>query len=247
MQKKNCLLGMNNKSSVYIEAQNLTVDFPTYAADRSLKRSIFRAATGGGFLGDSPKNSKVRALDGLDFQIQKGEKIGLYGHNGSGKTTLLRVLTGAYAPSLGSIEIKGRVSALLDLSLGISGDSTGWENILVRGLMLGLHKEEINKNMSEIADFSGLGSYLDMPVRTYSSGMNLRLAFSVSTVMAPDILLLDEWLSVGDDEFQKKATMRLEELIEATSILVIASHSIELLERTCTKIYIMEKGRFVRR
>jgi lipopolysaccharide transport system ATP-binding protein len=236
---------MTSDSKILIRARNLTVDFPTYVADRSLKRSIFKSATGGRISGDSEARIVVRALDGLNFEIKNGERIGLYGHNGSGKTTLLRVLTGAYPPTAGYIEVRGKVASLLDITMGLEGDATGWENIRLRGLMMGMLPEEIRNQTDEIAEFSGLGNFLDMPLRTYSSGMQIRLAFAVATAIRSDILILDEWLSVGDDEFQKKASMRLNDIINKASILVIASHSIELLSEICNKIYYISSGKIV--
>lgn len=233
------------KKTAYITASNLSVDFPTYTADRSLKRSILQATTGGRMATDSKSHIAVRALDELSFKIQPGDRVGLYGHNGSGKTTLLRVLTGAYAPTSGNLEVCGRVASLLDISMGMEGDATGWENILLRGLMMGMRPSEIRDRMQEIGDFSGLGGYLNMPLRTYSSGMQVRLAFSVSTVINADILLLDEWLSVGDQDFQIKAAERLHEMINNSSIMVLASHSTKLLKDVCTRIFKMEHGRLV--
>lgn len=233
------------QKQISISARGLTVDFPTYTADRSLKRSILKATTGGKIASDSKSHIAVRALDGLSFEIKAGDRVGLYGHNGSGKTTLLRVLTGAYAPTAGYLEVRGRVASLLDISMGMDGDATGWENIILRGLMMGLSPEEIRERMEEIGQFSGLGDYLNMPLRTYSSGMQIRLAFSVSTIINADILLLDEWLSVGDADFQHKASQRLHELIEKSSIMVIASHSKEMLNDICTRIFTLEHGRVV--
>lgn len=226
-----------------ITARDLTVDFPTYTADRSLKRSILKATSGGRLARDSHSRIAVRALDGLTFEIRPGDRVGLYGHNGSGKTTLLRVLTGAYAPTHGYLRVRGRVASLLDISMGMEGDATGWENIFLRGLMLGMRPDEVRGRMEAIGEFSGLGEYLDMPLRTYSSGMQVRLAFSVSTIVDADILLLDEWLSVGDVDFQEKATQRLHNLIAETSILVLASHSKVLMKDVCTRIFKMEQGK----
>lgn len=233
---------MKNNEVVCITARELTVDFPTYTADRSIKRSILNATTGGRLANDVKSKIAVRALDGLNFEIHPGERIGLYGHNGSGKTTLLRVLTGAYTPTIGTLEVRGHVASLLDISMGLDGDATGWENILLRGLMLGMPPREIRNRMPEIAEFSGLGDYLNMPLRTYSSGMQIRLAFSVATVVNADILLLDEWLAVGDEDFQKKATCRLHQMVKNASILILASHSKELLKSLCDRIFILEKG-----
>lgn len=227
---------------IHIKSRDLVVDFPTYTADRSLKRSIIKSSTGGALASDSRSKVAVRALQSLNFDINSGDRVGLYGHNGCGKTTLLRVLTGAYAPTKGYLEVRGRVASLLDISMGMEGDATGWENIFLRGLMMGMEPDEIKACMQEIGEFTELGSYLNMPLRTYSSGMQVRLAFAVSTVIAADILLLDEWLSVGDDNFQKKATSRLNELVEKSAIMVIASHSKELLMGTCNRIFRMQAG-----
>jgi lipopolysaccharide transport system ATP-binding protein len=236
---------MKSNDSIWIKSRNLSVDFPTYAADRSLKRSVIKASTGGALASDSRSRIEVHALKNLNFDIRKGDRVGLYGHNGSGKTTLLRVLTGAYAPTGGYLEVRGRVASLLDISMGMEGDATGWENIFMRGLMMGMQPDEIRDCMQEIGEFTELGSYLDMPLRTYSSGMQIRLAFAVSTVVEADILLLDEWLSVGDDDFQKKAAFRLQELIDRSGIMVIASHSKDLLKTTCNRVFHMQSGRIM--
>jgi lipopolysaccharide transport system ATP-binding protein len=233
------------KNNALIEARELTVDFPTFTADRSFKRSLIRASTGGMISSDSKAHIAVRALDSLDFSINSGDRIGLYGHNGSGKTTLLRVLTGAYPPTSGYLEVHGRVASLLDISMGMDGDATGWENIILRGLMMGMQQAEIQGRLEEVGAFSGLGDYLSMPLRTYSSGMQVRLAFSVSTIIDAEILILDEWLSVGDERFQEQAGRRLQELIDKSSIMVLASHSKKLLQEICTRIFVMEAGKIV--
>jgi len=236
---------MKKTGNVLIEARSLTVDFPTYAADRSLKRSILKASTGGRLASDSQSRIAVRAIDSLDLSVCDGDRVGLYGHNGSGKTTLLRVLTGAYAPTAGFLRVSGTVASLLDISMGMEGDATGWENIMLRGLMMGMQPAEVREKMQEIGMFSGLGHYLDMPLRTYSSGMKVRLAFAVSTAVVTDILLLDEWLSVGDECFQQQASNRLQELVEKSSVMVLASHSKELIKAVCNRVILMEQGRMV--
>lgn len=230
----------------YIRAQDLVVEFPVFNnTHRSLKSAVLHATTGGRLARSAGDRVAVRALDSLTFNIQAGERVGLVGHNGSGKTTLLRVLAGAYEPIAGSLQLKGRVASLLDISLGMDHDATGYENIFLRGIMMGLTPQEIRQKMDEIADFTDLGEYLDMPVRTYSSGMQLRLAFAVSTSVEADILIMDEWLSVGDAEFNLKASERLTKLVENAAILVIASHSPELVSKVCTRAFRLEHGKLV--
>ena len=167
----------------------------------------------------------------------------MLGHNGAGKSTLLRLLSGVYEPSSGRAEIKGEIGSLIDVSFGIDPEASGRENIYLRGALLGLTRAEIKAKLDEIIDFSELGDFIDMPVRTYSSGMHLRLAFSVSTIIRPEILLMDEWLSVGDEGFRVRAEARMNELVESTHILVIASHSRELVRDTCNRAIWLEHGK----
>lgn len=219
------------------------VDFPIYnSKNRSLKNKVMQAATGGK-VSFGADGTVVRSLEDVSFKISEGERVGLIGHNGAGKSTLLRALGGVYEPTFGSIKIQGDVGSLVDIGLGIDGEATGRENIYIRGALLGLSKKEISERFDEIVEFSELGEFIDMPVRTYSSGMHLRLAFAVATVIRPEILLMDEWLSVGDASFNNKAEERLAKLVESSSILVIASHSRELIERTCTRAMWFEHGR----
>ncbi|MCM3468395.1 ABC transporter ATP-binding protein, partial [Staphylococcus lugdunensis] len=149
---------------------------------------------------------------------------------------------GVYAPVSGRLDVKGRIGSLLDISLGMDPEATGYENIFLRGVVMGLRPSEIEAKIEEIAEFSELGDYLNMPTRTYSSGMALRLAFAVSTAVHPDILLMDEWLSVGDESFNKKASDRLNSLVERSSILVMASHSPQLVERVCNRKIVIDHG-----
>ncbi|SCY20983.1 lipopolysaccharide transport system ATP-binding protein [Nitrosospira sp. Nl5] len=228
-----------------IRARDLRVEFPTYTADRSLKRAVLKATTGGRIARDSRSYISVRAIDGISFNLKSGNRVGLLGHNGSGKTTLLRVLAGAYEPVSGSLEMHGRIASLLDISMGMEGDATGYDNILLRGLMMGLDAKEIRKQMPEIAEFTELGEYLDMPLRTYSSGMQIRLAFAVSTAISADILLMDEWLSVGDENFQQKAAKRLQRRVDESSVLVIASHSPELISKVCNRAFRLDHGKII--
>jgi lipopolysaccharide transport system ATP-binding protein len=227
----------------HIKFTQAEVEIPIFnASSRSLKTRLLQMATGGKLSADQSGHVVVRALQDLNFSLSDGDRVGLVGHNGAGKSTLLRVLSGVYRPTNGSMISQGHVASLIDVSLGIDHEATGRENIFLRGALLGLHKKEIVAKLDEIIDFSDLGDFIDMPVRTYSSGMQLRLAFSVSTVIRPEILLMDEWLSVGDEGFKHKAEARLAELVQATKILVIASHSRDLIMKTCNRAIWLEHG-----
>lgn len=187
----------------------------------------------------------VRAIDNISLEIGDGDRIGLVGHNGSGKSTLLRVLSGIYKPASGSITITGKVGTLLDPSAGLDAEATGYENIFLRGYILGMSKREIQAKLEEIANFSELGDFLELPLKTYSAGMSARLAFAVSTSAQNDILLVDEGIGAGDADFQEKASRRVEDLFSRTSIVIIASHAEDLIRRFCNKKIEMEHGRII--
>lgn len=231
------------KKMSYIELNNASVDIPVFnSSERSLKNTFLRFASGGGIKKNQEKRSVVNALKSLTFSLSDGDRLGLIGPNGSGKSTLLRVLAGIYHPTEGEITLQGNISTLIDIGLGIDLEATGRENILLRGAFMGFSRTESLAKLDEIIEFSELGDFIDMPVRTYSSGMHLKLAFSVSTVIDPEILLMDEWLSVGDESFKSKAESRLSELVKTTNILVIASHSRDLIERSCNRVIWLENG-----
>ena len=222
--------------------KNVCVDFPIYnARNRSLKNTVMQAATGGK-VDFGAKETIIRSLHNVSFTLKPGDRVGLVGHNGAGKSTLLRTLGRVYEPTSGRAEIYGEVGSLVDISLGINKEATGKENIYIRGALLGLTRKQIDEHFEEIVDFSELGDFIDMPVRTYSSGMHLRLAFSVATIIRPEILLMDEWLSVGDASFNAKARQRMTDLVESSEILVIASHSRRLIEETCNRVLWFEHG-----
>ncbi|NWF48004.1 ABC transporter ATP-binding protein [Hydrogenophaga sp. D2P1] len=232
--------------STSISARQLTVEFPIFEnSHRSLKKKVLHLTTGGTIGNDAGNHPVVCALDALDFEFKDGDRVGLVGHNGSGKTTLLRVLSGIYSPTRGQLKIKGKTASLLDVSTGVDPDATGFENIYLRGIMNGFKPSMIRSKIDEIADFTELGEYLNLPVRTYSSGMMLRLTFAISTSIQADILLMDEWLSVGDADFREKAAKRLKALVDNASILVIASHNPELIDNVCNKKLQLEHGKIV--
>lgn len=227
----------------HITFEHVNIDFPIYnAKNRSLKNKVMQAATGGK-VSFGAEGTVIRSLEDVSFEIKEGERVGLIGHNGAGKSTLLRALSNVYAPTSGSATIDGEIGSLVDIGLGIDGEATGRENIFIRGALLGLRRKEIERQFDEIVEFSELGEFINMPVRTYSSGMHLRLAFAVATIIRPEILLMDEWLSVGDASFNEKAEKRLNDLVQSSRILVIASHSRELIERTCNRAMWFEHGR----
>lgn len=229
-----------------IRLDRVSVSFPIYdAKSRSIKKRVI-AAAGRGRIGTSEDNHVViRALNGVSLMIEHGDRVGLIGRNGAGKTTLLRVMAGIYEPPSGTVEIEGRVAPLFDIGMGMDPESSGYENILLRGLYLGLRKAEIRAKVDEIADFTELGEFLEMPLRTYSAGMFARLAFAISTSIDPEILLLDEGIGAGDDVFLEKAGKRLDALINRARILVLASHSDTLVRKLCDRAILMENGQVV--
>ncbi|RKT44491.1 DUF29 family protein [Thiocapsa rosea] len=228
--------------------KNVSVSFPVYSsATRSIKNRLMQSATGGQIRSESGSDriSVVQALQDINLKLESGDRIGLVGHNGAGKTTLLRVLAGIYEPNEGCVDVKGSTVPLFDISLGMDPESTGYENILLRGLYLGLKRSQIRSRMDEIADFTELGDFLNLPIRTYSAGMQMRLAFAVSTSVAPDILLIDEGIGAGDAAFLEKASERLKLFTEQVSIIVLSSHSEDLIRRMCNKALLMEHGRVI--
>jgi lipopolysaccharide transport system ATP-binding protein len=197
----------------------------------------------GGTISGSGSHRFVTALDDVSFQLEAGDRLGLVGVNGAGKTTLLKVLYGIYEPTGGSLDIRGRVDALFNINLGFRQEATGRRNILLRGLINGWTEEQVSARTEEIIEFSELGEFIDMPFKSYSQGMAARLAFSIATTMEPEILLMDEWIGAGDASFQAKAKQRMDELADKAGIIVLASHSEELLKKTCNKRLELEKGR----
>ncbi|WP_374631510.1 ABC transporter ATP-binding protein [Ferrovibrio sp.] len=230
----------------HIKLTNVNIDFPVYDHDRVLRKTVWRRSVGGLLQrGSQEERYTVRALRGINLELQDGDRLALMGHNGAGKTTLLQVLSGIYEPPQGQVEIAGKVSSLLNTNLGMDGDDTGYNNIWSSGLVLGMTPAEIRAKLDAIAEFSELGQFLALPVRTYSAGMTMRLAFSIATAIEPEVLLLDEGIGAGDAGFQTKAEARIDELMARTSILVLASHNPQLLAEMCNKAVILRFGRIV--
>ena len=200
-------------------------------------------STVGGKVDILDQNINIRALDGISFTLRDGDRLGLVGHNGAGKSTLLRVLGKVYVPCSGTVQIRGSIGSLIDISLGIDQEATGRENIFIRGSLLGVQRQEIEEQIENIIELCELGSFIDLPIRTYSTGMQMRLAFAVSTMIRPDILIMDEWLSVGDESFKDKAENRMTDLVNNAQLLIIASHSKDLLYKICNRIIWLEHGK----
>jgi ABC-type polysaccharide/polyol phosphate transport system ATPase subunit len=186
---------------------------------------------------------QVEALKGLNLEIREGDRVGVIGHNGAGKSTLLKVLAGIYPPTVGTLTVEGQISSLFEISLGFEQDASGWENIYYRGYLQGETPQTIRAKVQPIAEFSELGHFLDMPVRYYSSGMRVRLAFAIATAIEPEILLVDEVLSVGDMAFQEKAKQRMHEMMAKARLIVLVSHDLESVVRFCDRALWMDHGR----
>lgn len=227
-----------------IELNSVCVEFPIYNMNaRSIKNQFLRLTTGGKVMENANKHIVVKALDEINLRLEHGDRVALIGHNGAGKSTLLKLLAGIYEPTTGHVMTQGHVSPMLDMMQGMEAESTGRENIIMRGILLGLTRRQIQEKMDEIADFTDLGDYLSVPMRTYSSGMQLRLAFAIATSIDPEILLIDEILGVGDANFLEKAQKKMASLMDRSSIVVLASHSGAILKEFCNKGLIMEGGR----
>jgi len=225
-----------------IETREAWVEFPIFdAKSRSLKKTFL--GTAGGAIGRNTENVVViEALRDITMTLKMGDRVGLVGHNGAGKSTLLRLLSGIYEPTRGRTAIRGRVAPVFDLGVGMDPEITGYENIIIRGLFLGQTRKQMLAKIDEIADFTELGEYLSMPLRTYSTGMRVRLAMGVVTSIDPEILLLDEGIGAVDADFLKKAQVRLQALVERSGILVFASHSNEFLARLCKTAMWIDHG-----
>ena len=228
---------------ISITVTDLTLRFPVYGVDsKSLKKHLARITVGGKLGRTGMGAPEVTALSNINLELKSGDRLGLIGHNGSGKTTLLRALAGAYEPDEGTIDVHGQIAAMLDLNLGIDPSATGLDNIRLRGRIAGLSTRQIDERLTEIAEFTGLGPFLAMPLKTYSAGMQARLAFAVATAVEADVILMDEWIAVGDSDFKKLAHKRILDLMERAGILVLASHELDLIRLYCNKVMRIEAG-----
>ena len=227
----------------FIDLQDVTVDFAIHNADtKSLRANLIYLGSGGLLKRDAGNRMSVRALNNVTLQARDGDRIGLIGRNGAGKTTLLRLLAGIYPPTFGRATVQGRVAAILGGAVGVDPEVTGYEAIEYGCILLGIQKAEIKRLKPEIAEFTELGDYLAMPVRTYSSGMTVRLSFAIATSVRPDILLIDEVIGAGDAHFVEKAKQRAVDFMGGSRILVLASHTEEIIRDVCNKVILLDKG-----
>lgn len=230
-----------------IHVQNATIEYPIFnGASMQLRNRIVEVSTGGIISRGTKDVLTIRALDDISFTIEDGEFVGLVGHNGAGKSTLLRTMAGIYTPVSGTVAVTGNISTIFQLGAGVNRDLSGYENIVRMGMFMGASAAEAREFIPDIEEFSELGDFLSMPVHTYSAGMLTRLTFAVATAVRPDILLIDEALSAGDAEFQKKAQARIADIISSAKILVLASHSLELIELYCNRVLHFEHGKLVK-
>ena len=225
--------------------QNLSL---TYQGKLIGKRELKPPASDnvGATVDDSNGHFRVAALHHINLAIKDGERVGLIGHNGSGKTTLLKVMAGVLPPSDGTIRVEGRITSLLHLRAGMMADLSGLENILIRATLMGLSSEQTDQLIEDVKQFSELGLYLNMPIRTYSAGMAMRLSFAIATGVTPEILIMDEWIGAGDQNFRKKAQERMKSFTQKAGILVLASHIVPMIDSVCTRRLTLENGEIVK-
>lgn len=224
-----------------IEIQNLSIKFPLkYPNFNSLRHRIINL-----ILQKKMGEKYYYALNNISLELKSGDRVALVGNNGAGKTTLLRAISDIYEPTKGNINVVGSIGSFIDLTMGMSMEATGKENIYIRGILGGMKIDEINKKQEAIVKFADLGDFINQPLRTYSSGMIMRLGFSILTSLDVDIVLMDEWLATGDSDFQKKATKKIYSIIDNSHIFIMASHSDELIKKLCNKVVKIDKGSIV--
>ena len=226
-----------------ITLEQVSLAYPIMNYQRSLLSGKgSELATGGRVFEDENERLSVSALRNISFEITEGTRLGILGHNGAGKTTLLRLIAGIYAPQSGRVRVEGKISSLIDIQLGLNENLSGFENIRLRSLYMGISDAMIEQMRDDIADFTELGDYLYLPLKTYSSGMRLRLAFAIATGYPVDILLMDEWLSAGDEDYREKAQERLLKIVDASKIFIMAAHNRPLHRSLCNKGLVLSKG-----
>jgi ABC-type polysaccharide/polyol phosphate transport system ATPase subunit len=228
--------------------ENVSAHFPIYGAQqRSLRKALFQRATGGSIEREGKNHDRitVKALTDISLTLHDGDRLGLIGHNGAGKSTLLKVMAGIYEPVSGTVRVEGRVTPLFDAMPGLDSEDTGYENIITSGMLIGMTRRQIEAKIPEIEEFCELGEYLNLPVRTYSTGMTMRLGFALVTALDPGVLLMDEGFGTGDLRFAERAMARMKDFVGRSPIMVLASHSDNTIRSMCNKAIMMEAGRIV--
>ncbi|OYU31084.1 MAG: sugar ABC transporter ATP-binding protein [Comamonadaceae bacterium PBBC2] len=225
-----------------IEFDNVSLRYPIYGSHgMSLRSHLMRVATGGSIEKDS-RTTVITALKNVSFTLKDGDAVGLIGHNGAGKSTMLRTMAGIYPPSSGRVNRQGKTATVFEIGAGLDYELSGYDNIIHLGMMMGLSYGEAKALTPDIEEFTELGDFLQLPIRTYSSGMTMRLMFAVATAVVPEILLLDEMFSTGDAGFKEKSQARIHKIIAESKIFVFASHDMNLIKQYCNRIFKLEHG-----
>jgi ABC-type polysaccharide/polyol phosphate transport system ATPase subunit len=225
-----------------VEIKDVSLFYPIYGSDaRSFKATLINKATGG-CLAKNSGNMIVEALKNVSFKLEAGDRLAILGHNGAGKSTLLKVLARIYEPSKGLVNVKGRMNCLFDIMMGMDHELNGYENVMLRGLILGLSKSEIRKIIPQVEEFAELGDFMKMPIKSYSSGMKVRLAFGIITNVSSDILLIDEIVNVGDAKFIEKAKVQMKSLVHQSEFMVLSTHDKLIVKEFCNKALWLENG-----
>lgn len=222
----------NSRNGFAIKLTNISKQYTIHHEKPTLVEKFYKG-----------REEKFWALRNINLTIKKGERVGIIGANGSGKTTLLKIITGISTPTSGLVVVQGKVVSLIDLEAGFHPDLSGYQNIFLNGMLLGMKKDEINSKLQSIINFADIKQFIDAPLFAYSSGMAFRLGFSIATHSNPDILILDEYLIVGDKNFQDKAYHRLQVLLKLKKTIIVASHNLPIIEKICNRILWLEKGR----
>jgi len=226
----------------HVEIENVSLRYPIYGTNaRSFKSTLINMATGGR-LHKHNGSIVVEALKNVSLKLEKGDRLALLGHNGAGKSTLLNVLAKIYEPTQGKVIVKGKVNCLFDIMMGMDHELTGYENIMLRGLILGLSKPEIRQLIPQIEEFSDLGDFMKMPIKSYSAGMKVRLAFGIITHVFSEVLLIDEIVNVGDTNFIEKAKAQMAKLVHQSEFMVLSTHDTNIVRELCNKVLWLEKG-----
>jgi lipopolysaccharide transport system ATP-binding protein len=233
-----------HRSEITLTEVSITFPLARYQARQSWAKEESRKS-GGKILRPTRGITQICALENVNLTIKTGDRLGILGHNGAGKSTLLRAIIGVYPPNHGAVRVEGRLASMIDIHTGFDNMSSGIDNIRLRAMFMNIPKELVEARLPEVAEFTGLGDYLDLPLATYSSGMRARLAFAIATGFDPEIIVMDEWLSAGDRTFREKAEARMSAFVDQADILVIASHSDLLLTRVCNRAIVLNSGHIV--